>query len=143
MADEMGEFAVFPPFIVADDGCNGQTGDRRNQQNIQETIVGFCIWNRVKSAAVVPAVTHADHGQWLFKPLAIQLHSIGRVDAAKDIDQDGEYIGAGTSQKWQPFIAADLGADAGIKPNGADIDGPVAAGMDQIKGGFITAAQTL
>lgn len=100
MTDKVGKSAVFSPLIVANDGRNSQTGDRRNQQNIQETIVWFCIWNRVKSAAVVPAVAHTDHGQWRFKPPTIQLHSIGRMDATQNIDQNGEHIGTGTGQKW-------------------------------------------
>lgn len=122
-----------PGLVLADDLSDLQPRDVPYQQHIKQAVVWLRLRQRVESAAVVAPVGDAGQRVFAVEDLTVDGDAVVLMYAPEKIDQDGENVCPGTGHEREPGVAVHAGADAGVKADGADIQCPVLAALDEVK----------
>ena len=129
--NQIRHFCVPAGFVLADNLCYLQAGHLSNQQDVQQSIVQFCIRNGMEAAAIPPAVGDADQSVAAVKDLPVDGDAVMLMDTFQQVGDQRQNIGARAGDQGQALIFTNGCADAGVQTDGADIQGVVVAALER------------
>ncbi len=139
----LGEIGIFALGIAAHKLQEGEAGNSFDNEEVQKTVIQLGIGNGVEAAAVEASVAGADKSHLAVIELTVADNAEGTGDALEEVGGKTCDIAGGTADQGNFAVFMDIGGNAGVYTNRADINAVSSVAVDKVDGADFAVDESL